>query len=56
MISYKSRAGRAIRQFLGGVIGAGLTFLLIVRAEAGEEQTAPRATTTPLAREAETDK
>lgn len=39
MIPYKSRAGRAIRSFIGGVIGAGAVFLLIGRSHAGE---APR--------------
>lgn len=43
MIPYKSRAGRAIRNFLGGVIGSGAAFLLIVRAEAGEESAPPPA-------------
>jgi metallo-beta-lactamase class B len=37
MIPYKSRAGRAIRSFLGGTVGACAAFLMIVRAEAGEE-------------------
>ncbi len=37
MIPYKSRTGRAIRNFLGGTVGACAAFLMIVRAEAGEE-------------------
>lgn len=37
MIPYKSRAGRAIRNFLGGTVGACAAFLMIVQAEAGEE-------------------
>lgn len=37
MIPYKSRAGRAIRNFLGGTVGACAAFLMIVRAEAGDD-------------------
>ena len=43
MIPYKSRAGRAIRNFLGGTVGACAAFLMIVRAEAGEEPAPPPA-------------
>lgn len=43
MIPYKSRAGRAIRNFLGGTVGACAAFLLIVRAEAGDEPAQPVA-------------
>lgn len=47
MIPYKSRAGRAIRNFLGGTVGACAAFLLIVRTEAGEEAASQQPAAAP---------
>lgn len=53
MIPYKSRAGRAIRSFLGGVVGAGIAFLIVSCGKAAEPPQPASTTGAALAKACE---